>query len=45
VRWKNEDAGGDTWEFEEDLIEDAPDSAPRLIKQYWDRKNIREGKA
>jgi hypothetical protein len=31
--WKNEDAGGDTWEFEEDLIEDAPDSAPRLIKQ------------
>jgi hypothetical protein len=28
VSWKNEDAGGDTWEFEEDLIEDAPDSAP-----------------
>jgi hypothetical protein len=44
ARWKNEDAGGDTWEFEEDLIEDAPDSAPRLIKQYWDRKNIRKGK-
>ena len=31
VRWKD---GDESWEFEEDLLEDAPEFAPQLIAEY-----------
>jgi hypothetical protein len=41
VRWKGYDPSHDDWLYEDDLIEDAPQAAPLLIKAYWKVKKNR----
>ena len=42
VKWKGHDEGHNTWEFELDLLEDAPEKAKQLIQEYWSRSQKRK---